>query len=95
MKTLVLPLAILSLSLAAGVAVAQQYPMMDTVAAKVVSRYESATCEQLWQARAMPKTDDEQFLVSVLRQNADMRRQFFAKVSGPVMEKMFSCGMIP
>jgi len=90
-----LALASVTLSLGAGVALAQQYPMMDTVAAKVVSRYESATCEQLWQARAMPRTDDAQFLVSVLRQNADMRRQFFAKVSGPVMEKMFACGMIP
>ncbi len=28
---------------------AQQYPIMDKVAAKVVQKYQSSTCEQLWQ----------------------------------------------
>ena len=35
-----------------GIAVAQQYPMMDMVADKLVQRYQQSSCEQLWQERA-------------------------------------------
>ena len=31
---------------------AQQYPMMDMVANKVIQKYQSSTCEQLWQEKA-------------------------------------------
>jgi hypothetical protein len=34
-------------SLAAGVAYAQ-YPILDMVAGKVIQKYQSASCEQLW-----------------------------------------------
>ena len=37
-------------SVAAGVAYAQ-YPIMDRVADKVIQKYQSATCEQLWQEK--------------------------------------------
>ena len=30
-----------------GVAFAQQYPMLDMVAGKVIQKYQSASCEQL------------------------------------------------
>ena len=35
---------------AAGVAYAQ-YPIMDTVANKVIQKYQTSSCEQLWQEK--------------------------------------------
>ena len=40
--------SLVSVLLLAGVAGAQQYPMLDKVAAKVVAKYQQANCEQLW-----------------------------------------------
>ena len=48
---------------AAGVAYAQ-FPVMDRVADKVVQKYQTSTCEQLWQEKAQkqgqPKPEMEQ-----------------------------------
>ena len=44
---------------AAGVAYAQ-YPIMDRVADKVIQKYQSSTCEQLWQQKGQPKSPEEQ-----------------------------------
>ena len=48
-------LIIVAASLAAGVAYAQ-YPIMDAVANKVIQKYQSASCEQLWQQKGQPKS---------------------------------------
>jgi hypothetical protein len=82
----------------AGVALAQ-YPIMDRVADRVVQKYQSATCEQLWQekaaARGKPKPPEEQRAIEFLRQDAAMRAAFFNRISAPIVNKMFECGMIP
>jgi len=87
-----------SLSLAAGVAYAQ-FPIMDRVADKVIQKYQSSTCEQLWQERAQGKSQSkpemEQRVVQMLQQDAQMRQAFFNKVAAPIVNKMFECGMIP
>ena len=31
---------------------AQQFPIMDKIADKVIQKYQTSTCEQLWQERA-------------------------------------------
>ncbi len=31
---------------------AQQYPVMDMIANKVIQKYQNSTCEQLWQQKA-------------------------------------------
>ena len=84
--------------IAAGVAYAQ-YPMMDMVADKVIQKYQSSTCEQLWQEKAQgqgqPKPEMEQRAIQELRSNPQMRQAFFNKVSAPIVNKMFECGMIP
>ena len=84
--------------IAAGVAYAQ-YPMMDTVADKVIQKYQSSTCEQLWQERAQgqgePKPEMEQRAIQMLKQDPQMRQAFFNKISAPIVNKMFECGMIP
>ncbi len=76
---------------------AQQYPIMDMVANKVVQKYESASCEQLWMQRAekKPPTQQEQEAVQALRNDPQMRAAFFGKVAVPIANKMFECGMIP
>jgi hypothetical protein len=83
----------------AGIAVAQQYPMLDRIANKVVEKYRTSTCDQLYAERAAgqnrPRSPIEQRLIEVLRENPSMRNEFFRRVSAPIVTKMFECGMIP
>jgi hypothetical protein len=81
----------------AGIAAAQQYPMLDDVANKVVQKYQSSTCQQLWTEKSQPKQPSamEQKLVRLLHEDASMREEFFRRVSIPIVTKMFECGMIP
>jgi len=81
-------------SIVAGVAYAQ-FPIMDRVADKVIQKYQSASCEQLWQQKGQPKSEEEQRVIGFLRNDPQMRQAFFNKVSGPIVNKMFECGMIP
>ena len=82
----------------AGLAYAQ-FPIMDLVANKVIQKYQTSTCEQLWQERAQgqgkPKPEMEQRAINLLREDPQMRQAFFDKVAGPIVNKMFECGMIP
>jgi hypothetical protein len=88
-------LAVMLVVLVAGVAVAQQHPILDMVAGKVVTKYQTATCEQLWEARGKPKSAQEQEVITALRGNPALRTEFINKIAGPVANKMFECGMIP
>lgn len=91
-------LATVALTAAAGIAHAQ-YPIMDLVADKVIQKYQTATCQQLWEEKAagqgQPKPEREQRAVEMLRNDPAMRTAFFNKVSAPIVNKMFECGMIP
>ena len=78
----------------AGYALAQ-FPILDRIADKVIAKYQSSSCEQLWQAKGQPHTPEEQKVVSILRTDPAMQQQFLNKVAGPIANKMFSCGMIP
>jgi hypothetical protein len=71
------------------------YPLMNIVADKVINKYQNATCEQLWQQKQKPKTDEEQNLIQILKDDPQMRTAFINKVAAPVVNKMFQCGMIP
>jgi hypothetical protein len=79
----------------AGVASAQQYPLLDRAANKVVRKYQDSSCEQLWQERGQPKSEREQEAVNFLRNDPQMRRIFIDRVAAPIANKMFECGMIP
>ena len=78
---------------------AQDHPILDRIAEKVVQKYQSATCEQLWQERAQkgkaPKPQMEQEALEMLKSDAQMRQAFINKVAAPIANKMFECGMIP
>ena len=72
-----------------------QYPMVDMVANKVVQKYQSSSCEQLWQNRVKSANPEEERILNFLRNDQGARQEFFNKIAGPVMNKMFECGMIP
>jgi len=74
---------------------ASQYPMLDMVAQKVIQKYQTATCEQLWEARGKPKSQEEQNVIQILKGDPQMRTVFIDEVAGPVANKMFECGLVP
>jgi hypothetical protein len=78
---------------------AQDFPVLDRIAEKVVQKYQQATCEQLWQERAQkgkaPKPQMEQQALDMLKSDPQMRSAFINKVAAPIANKMFECGMIP
>jgi hypothetical protein len=74
---------------------ASQYPMLDMVAQKVIQKYEAATCEQLWEQRGQPKTQEQQQMIQMLQNDPQMRTVFIDEVAAPIANRMFTCGMIP
>jgi hypothetical protein len=79
---------------AGGVALAQ-FPILDMMADRVVQKYQSSTCEQLWEARGKPKGEREQELINLLRNDPAARKDFINRIAAPVANKMFECGMVP
>ena len=94
MRTRFWILGLVAAAFFAGTAVAQ-YPIMDMIAQKVIQKYQTSTCEQLWQNRGKAASPEEDRAMSALRSDPQMRQDFFNQISGPVMNKMFDCGMIP
>jgi hypothetical protein len=94
-----LPAIALGAVLTAGPASAQDYPILDEIAQKVIAKYQNATCEQLWQEKAQKqgqaRSDREQKAIQMLQQNPGMQAAFFSQVATPIVTKMFQCGMIP
>ena len=76
---------------------AQQYPILDAVANKVIAKYQGSTCEQLWQKKAAktPPSPEEQKVIALLKSDPQMQQAFINKVAAPIANKMFECGMIP
>ena len=76
---------------------AQQYPMMDKVADKVIQKYQNSTCEQLWEKKSQkaPPSPQEQRAIAMLKGDPQMRAAFINKIAAPIANKMFECGMIP
>jgi hypothetical protein len=87
-------LVAVSIVLVAGTAVAQ-FPIENMVANKVIQKYQNSTCEQLWAARGQQPGMEEQRVIGILKNDPQMRQAFFNQIAGPVMNKMFECGMIP
>jgi len=79
-----------------GVASAQ-YPIMDAVANKIIQKYQSSTCEQLWikKEQKAPPSAQEQKVIELLKGDPQMRAAFINKIAAPIANKMFDCGMIP
>jgi len=95
MKTPTLKLLAAAGALAAAGLAAADFPLMNMVADKVIQKYQSSTCEQLWAQKQEPKSEQEQRLVGLLKSDPQLRVAFMNKVAGPIANKMFDCGMIP
>ena len=83
---LVLLISPLALTLATGTYAQDQYPILDKVAAKVVQKYTSTPCEQLWQkkqAPPQPPSPQEQKAIQFLKTDPQMRAVFINKVAAP------------
>ena len=93
------PLVVAVVAVAFAGAAGAQFPIMDKVANKVIQKYQTSSCEQLWQEKAQnqgkPKSPEEQRAIEILRIDPQMQAAFFSKISAPVVTKMFQCGMIP
>jgi hypothetical protein len=82
-----------------GIAGAQQYPLMDKLADKVVQKYQSSSCQDLIAKKSQPQKGKREMMeekaVEMLRKDPQMRTEFLNRVAGPIANKMFECGMIP
>jgi hypothetical protein len=97
MNKFVLLISPLALTLATGTYAQDQYPILDKVAAKVVQKYTSTPCEELWQKKQAPQppSPQEQKAIQFLKSDPQMRVVFINKVAAPIANKMFECGLIP
>ena len=78
-----------------GVAAAQQFPILDKIAARGVQQYQQSTCEQLWAKKGQKPPMGEEMVIERLKSDRAMRTEFLNRVAGPIANKMFECGMIP
>ncbi|WP_216905161.1 hypothetical protein [Synechococcus sp. CCY 0621] len=86
---------VLSLLIGAVPPAQAQSPVVSLMAKKVAERYQKSTCDQLWAARSERRGSQEQRVFEMLSDEPQMRQAFFDQIAGPVMNKLFICGMIP
>jgi ABC-type Fe2+-enterobactin transport system substrate-binding protein len=83
----------------AGPAAAQNYPMLDKLADKIVAKYQTSSCQQLAAEKGQPKTGQkqqaEERLVRMLHEDPNARQEFLNRVAAPIANKLFECGFIP
>lgn len=67
------------------------------MAGKIVQKYQGSAYEQLWKKKSQkaPPKPEEQRVIELLRNDAEMRAEFINRVAAPIANKMFECGMIP
>jgi hypothetical protein len=88
-------MAVVLVFFCAGIAGAQDYPLLDMIANKVIQKYQQSSCEQLWQKKGQPESDREKRAIEMLQNDPQMRQAFINQVAAPIANKMFECGMIP
>ena len=74
-----------------------QYPMLDKVSESVIQKYKTTPCQQLAQAQQNrpPQSPMEKRAVEMLGADPKLRAEFFNRVGGAILDKLFECGMIP
>jgi hypothetical protein len=82
-------------ALIVGGPVAAQGMLLDFAADKVITKYQSATCDQLKAMKDEPPTEKQKMAIDFLRSDSQARVTFINKIAAPVLNKMFECGMIP
>ena len=91
-KTTSIAVGIAAFILTAGASA--QGMLVDFAADKVITKYQTATCDELKAQKKQPPTDKEKEAVEFLRSDSQARIFFINKIAGPVLNKMFDCGMI-
>jgi hypothetical protein len=96
-QTSCLLLSPLLVALAGGTSAQDQHPILDQVANRVIQKYQTSSCEQLWAEREnkQPPSPQAQRAVQFLKSDPQMRTLFLNRVAAPIANKMFECGMIP
>jgi hypothetical protein len=78
---------------------AQEYPLLDRLAERVVQKYQTSSCQQLAQQRQQRPTGQraeiEARAVRMLHEDPQMRQEFINRVAAPIANKLFECGLIP
>ncbi len=84
----------ISTLIVAGAASAQGM-LLDFAADKVITKYQTATCDELKAQKKDPPSAKEKEAIEFLRNDSQARTFFINKIAAPVLNKMFDCGMIP
>jgi len=99
MKRYFAVLAIISALICLGISStrAQQYPMLDQIADKVVQKYQNSSCAQIQAQRANKQGGGamQARVIRMLHEDAQMRQEFLNRVAGPIANKLFECNLIP
>ena len=76
-----------------------QYPVMESIAKKLINKYQVSTCGELIAGKQKVPTAQEAAMqekaVKELKEDPKMRKAFINMVAAPLANKMFECGMIP
>jgi hypothetical protein len=96
---LILAFGLIYLCLGAAGAQAQQYPMLDQIAARVVQKYQTSSCQQLAAERGRAPSGQraamEERFIRLLHEDPSMRQEFINRFAAPIANKLFECNMIP
>ena len=79
--------------LVAGAASAQGM-LLDAAADKVITKYQTATCDELKAQKKQPATDKEKQAIEFLRNDSQARTSFIDKIAAPVLNKTFDRGIL-
>ena len=75
------------------------YPVMESIAKKVILKYQMSTCGELIASKQKAPTAAEaatmEKAIGELKKDPNMRKAFIDMVASPMANKMFECGMIP
>ncbi len=72
-----------------------QHPLLDKLAAKVIQKYQTSSCQQIAQQKQQPPSPEDVKVVQFLKTDPTLRTYFINKIAGPVANKLFECGIIP
>jgi hypothetical protein len=87
-------LVVLPVLCVASAAIGQER-LLDMAANKVITKYQTASCDQLAMQRGAPKTPEQQKVVQFLRNDPTARAAFISRIAAPIANKLFECGLIP
>jgi hypothetical protein len=77
-----------------SVGAAQQYPIMDKVADKVIAK-SIIELSTVVPAETAPPSPEVQHAIQLLKGDPLMRQAFINRVAGSLANKLFDCGLIP